>query len=48
MPQREHGPGNHRRTEHEGEPELRITPQYNPDVITGELPAEITKVLAVT
>ncbi|KND43115.1 MULTISPECIES: hypothetical protein [Streptomyces] len=42
------GPGNHRRVEHEGEPELRIPPQYNQDVIAGELPAEITQVLAVT
>ncbi|MFJ8113508.1 alpha/beta fold hydrolase [Streptomyces sp. NPDC096132] len=42
------GPGTTIATEHEGEPELRILPEHYRDVIAGDLPAEVTDVLAVT
>ncbi|MFJ4541936.1 alpha/beta fold hydrolase [Streptomyces tibetensis] len=35
-------------TEHDGEPELRVLPEHYRDVIAGDLPAEVTDVLAVT
>ncbi|NNN36969.1 alpha/beta hydrolase [Streptomyces sp. S3(2020)] len=34
--------------EHEGEPELRILPEHYQDVIAGDLPTEVTDLLAVT
>ncbi|MFJ9559349.1 alpha/beta fold hydrolase [Streptomyces fuscichromogenes] len=42
------GPDTTIATEHEGEPELRILPEHYQDVIAGDLPAEVTDVLAVT
>ncbi|GGM99912.1 alpha/beta fold hydrolase [Streptomyces fuscichromogenes] len=42
------GPDTTVATEHEGEPELRILPEHYRDVIAGDLPAEVTDVLAVT
>ncbi|MER7690900.1 alpha/beta hydrolase [Streptomyces sp. NPDC097610] len=42
------GPDTTAVTEHDGEPELRILPQHYQDVIAGDLPTEITDVLAVT
>ncbi|MEV6703114.1 alpha/beta hydrolase [Streptomyces sp. NPDC051453] len=41
-------PGTTFATEYEGEPELRILPEYYQDVIAGDLPTEVTDVLAVT
>ncbi|MFJ8020518.1 alpha/beta fold hydrolase [Streptomyces sp. NPDC096311] len=42
------GPDTTVATEHEGEPELRILPEHYRDVIAGDLPAEVTDILAVT
>ncbi|MFJ3798253.1 alpha/beta fold hydrolase [Streptomyces sp. NPDC090088] len=42
------GPDTTVATEYEGEPELRILPEHYRDVIAGDLPAEVTDVLAVT
>jgi pimeloyl-ACP methyl ester carboxylesterase len=42
------GPDTTTVTEYDGEPELRILPEYFRDVIAGDLPAATTDVLAVT
>ncbi|MEU1518373.1 alpha/beta hydrolase [Streptomyces sp. NPDC005811] len=42
------GPGVTFSFEHEGEPELRVLAEHYQDVIAGDLPTEVTDVLAVT